>query len=260
MTWRVNEFLNRQRRLRRPGLQPRRRWAFTLTELLVVISIIILVLALAVPIFSVLRGGRSVDAGQNVMSATLQRARSRAIGMQSRRGVFFFDDQVSGRTGMLLVKILDTTPNVLELDTPDIEPEYLPTGVGAAFLLPPLPTSPNTTDFRPTGLIVFDGLGRIETLTSYTPQFGAPKPTPPPRTSLDQQYSTIIGPAINVGASAPEQSQVAFVLYDRRPFAEQDTTGSTQGISFGPKQKDWLDQNATAVVINRYNGTLIRGE
>src|SRR5438128_8233919 len=122
MTLRVNEFWNRQRRLRRRG--------FTLTELLVVISIIILVLALAVPIFSVLRGGRSVDAGQNVMSATLQRARSRAIGMQSRRGIFFFDDQVSGRTGMLLVKLddpvigaaaPDTAPYVLELDTPDVE-------------------------------------------------------------------------------------------------------------------------------------------
>src|SRR5438128_6575122 len=122
MTLRVNEFWNRQRRLRRRG--------FTLTELLVVISIIILVLALAVPIFSVLRGGRSVDAGQNVMSATLQRARSRAIGMQSRRGIFFFDDQVSGRTGMLLVKLddpvippsngYDTAPYVLELDTPDV--------------------------------------------------------------------------------------------------------------------------------------------
>src|SRR5256885_370691 len=168
MTLRVNEFRNRQRRLRRRG--------FTLTELLVVISIIILVLALAVPIFSVLRGGRSVDAGQNVMSATLQRARSRAIGMQSRRGIFFFDDQVSGRTGMLLVKILDSTPNVLELDTPDIEPEYLPPGVGAAFLLPPPTTGAGsgTTDFRPTGLIVFDGLGRIETLTSYSPNYQAP--------------------------------------------------------------------------------------
>jgi prepilin-type N-terminal cleavage/methylation domain-containing protein len=257
MTQRVNEFLNRQQRPCRRG--------FTLTELLVVISIIILVLALAVPIFSVLRGGRSVDAGQNVMSATLQRARSRAIGMQSRRGVFFFDDQVSGRTGMLLVKILDSTPNVLELDTPDIEPEYLPPGVGAAFLLPPPKTGAGsgTTDFRPTGLIVFDGLGRVETLTSYSPDYTAPKPPQPvlPPTALYQQYQNNIGPAMQVGATpgAPEQSQVAFVLYDRRPFAELGAP-ATPGIAFTQPQKDWLDQNATAIVINRYNGTLIRGE
>src|SRR5258706_15510719 len=74
-----------------------RAGGFTLTELLVVISIIVIVLALAIPLFSILRGGRSVEAGQNVLSAVLQRAKARAIGLQERRGGFFFRDQSSRR-------------------------------------------------------------------------------------------------------------------------------------------------------------------
>src|SRR5882724_9265383 len=107
MTAHVKHILDRTR------LRGRRshRGGFTLIELLVVISIIVLLLALAVPLIGSLRGGRSVDAGQNIVSAMLQRARARAIWLQERRAVFFFDDQVTGKTAMLMVKLLDTNPN-----------------------------------------------------------------------------------------------------------------------------------------------------
>src|SRR5689334_4794503 len=107
-----------------------RHRGFTLTELLVVIAIIVLLLAIAVPLFNVLRGGRSVDSGQNVVSAMLQRARARAIGIQQRRGVFFFNDQTNDRTAMLIVRLLDGSTQILEIDGDNADLEYLPTGVG----------------------------------------------------------------------------------------------------------------------------------
>src|SRR3954464_5655411 len=85
--------------------RPHRGRAFTLTELLVVIGIIVLMLALAVPLFNVFSGSRSVEGGQNMVSAMLQRARARALAMQERRGIFFFEDQATRKTGMLLVKV-----------------------------------------------------------------------------------------------------------------------------------------------------------
>src|SRR5690242_9771399 len=73
------------------------RRAFTLTEILVVIGIIVLMLAIAVPALNFIRGSRSVDSAQNQISALLGRARSKAIGLQELTGVFFFKDINTGR-------------------------------------------------------------------------------------------------------------------------------------------------------------------
>jgi prepilin-type N-terminal cleavage/methylation domain-containing protein len=251
------------------GHRGSRRGGFTLIELLVVISIIVMVLALAVPLINSLRGGRSVDAAQNVVSAMMQRARARAIWLQERRGIFFFDDQTTGKTAMLMVKVLDTNPNLLELDDDNQEPEYLPVGIATAFVLPPNSSPPNSTDYHPFGLVVFDGLGRIENIPGYK------LTVTPGQTNLVAQFrdnieggNSKVTPAIlpskNVIAtlgttpSKPEASEVAFVLYDRANFADQGAPVSD--VEFGNSQKDWLDKNATAIVVNRYNGTLIRGE
>jgi type II secretory pathway pseudopilin PulG len=71
--------------------------AFTLIELMTVISIIVLVLALAVPVVSSLQGSRSVEAGYNKVSAALAHARQIALYYRSPAGVVFFQDPVSGR-------------------------------------------------------------------------------------------------------------------------------------------------------------------
>ena len=79
------------------------RSAFTLTELLVVIALIVILIALAVPAFSFITGSKSVDAGQNVVAAMLGRARSEAIKQQRPFGVAFWFDRTNERTGMAIV-------------------------------------------------------------------------------------------------------------------------------------------------------------
>ena len=65
---------------------------------------------------------------------------------------------------------VDTTPPIyiqgLEIDDDNQEPEYLPVGIAAAFVLPPAAAA-NPTDYHPYGLVAFDGLGRIENIPAY---------------------------------------------------------------------------------------------
>ena len=76
---------------------------FTLTEILIVIGLIVLIIALAVPAFSYITGSRSVDAGENLVAAMLSRARAEAMLNNRVAGVAFFYDSVRDRTGLALV-------------------------------------------------------------------------------------------------------------------------------------------------------------
>jgi len=77
------------------------------------------------------------------------------------------------------------------------------------------------------------------------------------------------------GAEAVPRTQFGFVLYDEEsfrnlfstpndPYGEHDPqfTGGGQVGASSPegKEEKWLDDNALPVLINRYNGTLIRGQ
>jgi prepilin-type N-terminal cleavage/methylation domain-containing protein len=238
-----------------PSRRLLRERGFTLIELMVVIGIIVVILALAVPLFSVLRGGRSVDAGQNIVSATLQRARARAIWLQDRRGVLFFDDQTTGKTAMLMVRVIDGV-GTLALDEQNQEAEYLPVGIGAASIWPRgggNSSGGGSQDrYRPFGLVMFDGLGRTDTIHYRLAT----------NTDLGTQYKlNLDGSGLNVFTgigTGKEQSEVAMVLFDRRLLAEQGAPASA--YQYSTAQQDWLDNNALALVVNRYNGTLLRAE
>ena len=60
--------------------------AFTLTELLIVVAIIVLMIGLAVPIMGVLTGNRSVDGAQNIIQSMLNESRMQAIAQQRDTG------------------------------------------------------------------------------------------------------------------------------------------------------------------------------
>jgi prepilin-type N-terminal cleavage/methylation domain-containing protein len=81
---------------------PARR-AFTLIEILVVLTIIILIALSAMPAMRFIMGSRSIEGTQNIAAAMIGRARSQALADGEQRGVFFFVDPVSDRTTMALV-------------------------------------------------------------------------------------------------------------------------------------------------------------
>ena len=83
--------------------QPR-RCAFTLIEILVVMTIIILIAAVAMPAFRFITGSRSVEGAQNIAGAMLGRARTLSVVDHQVRGVFFYLDPVTDRSTMALVR------------------------------------------------------------------------------------------------------------------------------------------------------------
>lgn len=80
-----------------------KKHGFTLAEILVVVSILVIVLALAVPVFNVLSGSRSIETAQNVLGAALGQARTNAINDGRYSGVLFYVDPADRRTRIALV-------------------------------------------------------------------------------------------------------------------------------------------------------------
>jgi type II secretory pathway pseudopilin PulG len=71
--------------------------AFTLTELLIVIGIIVLFITLALPAFNLLSGTRSIAGAENLLGAMLGRARADALGASDYRGLAIYRDTVTDR-------------------------------------------------------------------------------------------------------------------------------------------------------------------
>jgi type II secretory pathway pseudopilin PulG len=274
---------------------------FSLTEVLIVIALIVLILAMALPAFNFITGGRSVEAATNQISAMLSRARTEAIGLQEIRGVMFYIDPVTNRQMMTLVKttpskgtIDATTNSAVDTDAwldvnSDEDHIPMPKGIGIqvtnddtnAALQPDRYIGFNTYSTASNGLtipiggvILFDGYGRLANkhygfrMTNNTASSnGAP--------SLMAQLllpnnTTLLNTDDFCQLKSPNAplSSFGFVLFEedlmKDKFGEGYATdptysGANYNSSTEKPEEQWLDDNATAVLINRYNGTLVKG-
>src|SRR5687768_795933 len=84
--------------------------AFTLTELLVVISLVVLILALAVPAFNLISGSGSIDQAQNQISAMFAQAQATAVDRQNYVGVLFYKDAPADRYTLVIVEKVKPAP------------------------------------------------------------------------------------------------------------------------------------------------------
>ncbi|HEX8914638.1 MAG TPA: hypothetical protein VF796_19970 [Humisphaera sp.] len=215
-----------------PAGGPRRaRGAFTLIELLIVIGLIILAMAIAVASFRVLSSDRSIEAAQNQISAYIADARAQAVGLQQPRGVIIFNDKNTGRVTMLQVFYPQTSaaPRPQIALFPNRDEMAVPAGIGIRGVI-----NANGYDTWPEyAIIMFDGDGKL-----MMDNVSIPTGT----------LATRLNGAIPTPATA-RQPNIGFLLYDLTGF--QDTQPAAQN--------QWLIDNAMPYLINRYNGTLMRG-
>jgi type II secretory pathway pseudopilin PulG len=263
--------------------------------MVVVIGIIILIIAVAVPAIRSLTGTRSIDAGYNTLSALVTQAREEAVGLQEVRGVLFYLNPVNDRVEAVIVQ---QTPPPATVPTPapvyylDVVPNrdyvVLPPGIGVQTVNSPTTTytdkylgfnptatfgSPSATNVLYGGVILFDGNGRLVSATYGFKLFTTDVSGNMVATNLATMLAVNASPQpqfdlVPMAGTAPLSSQFGFVLFDREAFKAQGYTDGDDVLDNNPQinaaneatEETWLDTNAAPILINRYNGTLIRGE
>ena len=245
---------------------PTARRAFTLIEMLIVISVIVLSMTLAVPAIRALTGSRSLDAAQNTMSSVMGFARSEAIALQRVEGIMFFYDSASERIQCVAVTESPfqpgtDLPGVVYLDlVPDRDPLFLPTGVWLWTIKDgPIPggTDPfinsrylgyntyfgNITNDPaalsslsnfPGGVILFDSTGRL-TVRRYGFRSTITPGQPTPSALGQLMYSGLSNASTQTLKNWPDTtgpqfyitSQIGFCLFDRETFVNQVGTGAS---------------------------------
>jgi prepilin-type N-terminal cleavage/methylation domain-containing protein len=247
--------------------------AFTLVELLVAIAIFVVLLGMAVVSVRSLTGSRSVATAQNLLSAQLARVRNEAIGQQQHRAAMFILDTNTGRVSLMTLKESAYAPVAalggyaadvwFDLDT-NSEPVLLPVGVGLQTVLGG--TGGNRYvgfnrysmfSVRPGGVIAFTPEGRLF-VGSCGMAFSGGVNT----TSLAKLlFNAPTNPTAYDGCSWV-YANVALAVFDADPFLslhggemawEDDPMYGTAEQS----KEAWLNENATPLIVNRYNGTLI---
>jgi Tfp pilus assembly protein FimT len=293
-----------------------------MAEILIVIAIIVLVLALAVPALNFIGGSKSVEGATNSISAMLARARNLAIGHQQVYGLFFYEDPASAVTTVAIVRDVNssqTVPNgstspeaFLDLDPVNNDVLTLPSGISAQMIddgfangnvnqpsdryigyntimyspITALAINPQTMNYG--GVILFDADGRVvRKIYTFQISTGTAAGTFQwtlmgklfePTASIVANHTPSAAeqdwspgpPAAGVAGGIPERSSVGLVLFDHSAFINAGGTdadpqvinGNNSAYSGGSESAEeaWLDQNAALLLINRYNGTIVKSE
>ena len=290
--------------------------AFTLTELLIVIGIIVLLVVIAIPAFSIFRGERSIEAAENQLSAMVARARTEAVGYQTPGGVMFFRDaRYPDRVSVAMVQGIETPDNAtaeIYLDLwPDRDFLVLPVGVGLQVVddcrtdlqkvrqddayinanVEARQGGANVKNFEIPigGVILFDTNGRMMSVRyGFRIRNGAngaptemgnllyfnPDPSDEPNSRVPNNIEYVEPGSLNAitGNKPPIRSQFGLIAYDLVEFnnafpsvnlRERDPqmvggTGTTY-VQSEKAEEDWLDEHAIPLLVNRYNGTIMRG-
>ncbi|HEX8341504.1 MAG TPA: prepilin-type N-terminal cleavage/methylation domain-containing protein [Tepidisphaeraceae bacterium] len=93
-------------------IRPNPARAFTLIELLVVMSILVILLVIALPVFNYITAARSTESGVNMVSAMLSRARTLSLNTSADTyvGVLFYPLKDDDRDAMQLVELTTLVP------------------------------------------------------------------------------------------------------------------------------------------------------
>jgi type II secretory pathway pseudopilin PulG len=254
--------------------------------MLIVMGIMVLAITLAIPAIRILTASRSEQAAQNTVAAFLSRVRAEAIGLQRPEGVLFYIDLGTDRVNLCQVwrsaAEVGDVPGVAYLDVvPDHDNLVLPPGIlawtmkdqavtGGVEPFPggyrylgynQYPGATATDRILLGGVILFDGHGQITpvqygfrftdtTTASVLGQFAYQSPGTPPN-----------WPA--TGSANYIRSQIGLAMFDRDTFHTiEGATPTPDGNTAGKETTidPWLDLNTAPLLVNHYNGTLIRGE
>jgi type II secretory pathway pseudopilin PulG len=236
--------------LRQPPATSRRFAAFTLVELLVVISIIIILLAVSIPTIRALTKSNSQKQAVNLLTTLLANARATAISTHKYSGIVVYEYPAptpgNGTESTSYVQLItqSSVSGRLRYFTrvPRTAPQRLPSGIQVATLDDTgfKKASDNTTTkcraiiFDSTGqMLLVNGLGLDPSLTAD-------------QVAVAWNLNATSTSTVSQGVSSP-----GFVVYDAILYmAAHNAPGANDNL--------WLRQNADVVILNPYTGNVIR--
>jgi len=170
------------------------RRGFTLIEMITVLTIILIVLAIAIPVWNALLGGTNLAAAQNQITAFLANARADAIYNRQTIGVCFFIDPNSQQTAMAEVQVQTLYNSTTKTNTPLFTPNGCPNN-GSVYSLEYVnnadPNTPGNFIFYRDIVLLPKGVGVALNNNTYTyNQYGVWNPTANPTPPLDRYLRT----------------------------------------------------------------------
>jgi len=213
----------------------RHNFAFTMIEMMTVITIIVLVLGLAVPVVHSLEGNRSLEAGYNRISAALGHARQIALYNRAPAGVVFFPENYIDATGVMHLTGRQNIGYVMQ--------EKNIIGM-------PLKNIPDDATFTPTDDRYFDLIPGEETITL------------PPGLGIQVVIGQDQLPASGAGINRDKYLRVGIVLFDENGQLTNSTQywirgNSKLGILLGLLQGAALQYSGLMPPYTPQNTTLI---
>jgi prepilin-type N-terminal cleavage/methylation domain-containing protein len=265
--------------------------AFTLIELIVVISIIVILSAIAVPAIKNLTKSNDTSQAANLVRTMIAQARTIAISQHRVAGVVFFEETAAnslpvnaGQTAMQLFvedynqrRMLppdgtdavdyrvSKAPNVFPINNQYLvvvsfssERQYLPAGIKLATLSDDVASTKNintgdntTVNTNLARAVLFDASGQLITRGGLV----TPDSTTGTPGSYPRAYADwrFLNPvdAVGIPNYSKSASSPGFFLYNKNDY-------DAQSFVDDKARGDWLRQHADVIVVNGYTGTVIR--
>jgi len=246
----------------------RRHAAFTIIELLVVMTVIVILVSISIPAVRAVSVGNSRRQAENQIRAMLVQARSIAIAQHRQTGVVFFEETAKyarpvrgGQTAMqIFIEDYDQaqyTPDPKNTVFVAYSPgrDYLPEGVRVAALNDDVSRGLMNGDEASASLgrtraILFNAEGKLETRHGLARPDLSPANSPGkyPWAMGDWMFTTKRG-SPSVGVSSP-----GVFIYDAIEYAEQNIPADQSGDI---RRDAWIKHHSTVILVNGNTGGLI---
>jgi prepilin-type N-terminal cleavage/methylation domain-containing protein len=236
--------------------------AFTLIEVLVVISIVVILLAVSVPTIRALTKGNSQKQAVNLMTTMLANARATAISTRKTTGIVIYEypavaNKTSNEATSFIQPITQSKYNGVTkvryfVRVPGSGAQRLPSGIQVATLdvgQNAFRTQSANADGQNGGqfgassrAILFDNNGQMLLTTGIgtDPSLSAD--------AVAQAWNLHGEVSVTRGSSSP-----GFLVYDAVLFNASHTANPSAA-----SDATWLQQNSDVIVVNAYTGNVIR--
>jgi prepilin-type N-terminal cleavage/methylation domain-containing protein len=242
--------------------------AFSLLELLVVMGIIVILAAIAVPNVQAMTKDNNRVQAANVVRAMIGEARSIAISQHRQAGVVFFEETAAYarplRTDATAMQLFVEDYNQAQYNPKDDNTvfiayskarTYLPAGFKVAALNDDVTRAVMTGNDDATGsrgvtrAILFDAMGNMITRHGLArPDVGTGRPGSYPRAYWDWNFTTKRGEA-HMGISSP-----GIFIYDEMEYLRQRIPDGPAGDA---RRGPWIKQHADVVIVNGNTGGIL---